>query len=157
MPSHPNIHIRRVDQQTPTLLEHIYELHHGLIGDGSPPHLFRNYVTKRLDDENTLLILALDQEVPIGYGLASDVLEHPFMPEWQRAGYITQFYVTPAYRRRSIGRLMCDFMVEWLASRGVKTIQLNVEPDNSPGEQFWRSQGFAPHRIRMKRAIPDTV
>jgi ribosomal protein S18 acetylase RimI-like enzyme len=114
-------------------------------------------VAKRLDDENTLLILALDQEVPVGYSLASDVIEHPFMPEWQRAGYIIQFYVTPAHRRRGIGRLMCDFVVEWLASRGIKTLQLNVEPDNLTGEQFWRSQGFVPHRIRMKRAIPEAV
>lgn len=112
-----------------------------------------DFVTNRLDDETMLLILGLVGDTPAGYGLAFDVVEHAFMPEWQRAGYVTQFFVAPEHRRQGVGQMMFDFIVQWLASRGVTEMLLNVSPDNPAGDRFWKSQGFVPHRIRMKQEI----
>jgi len=42
---------------------------------------------------------------------------------------------------------------DWLASRGVTNVLLNVVAGESTVEQFWRAQGFAPRRTRMGRMV----
>ena len=151
MQSRPNYRVVRMRHPDPRLLEGLDALHRALIqGSGVPPEQFMDFVTCRMDDETMLLILGLAGDVPVGYGLAFDVAEHAFMPEWQRTGYITQFYVVPEHRRRGVGQRMFDFIVEWLASRGVTSMQLNVSMDNPVGGRFWRRQGFAPQRVRIR-------
>jgi len=152
--SQPDHHVIRLHHPDPQLLETLDGFHRALVrGSSTPPEQFMDFVTKRLDDETMLLILGLVGDTPAGYGLAFDVAEHAFMPEWQRAGYITQFFVAPKYRRQGVGQTMFDFIARWLASRGVTEMLLNVSPDNPAGDRFWKSQGFVPHRIRMKQEI----
>ena len=154
MQSRPNYRIVRLRYPDPRLLEGLDALHRALInGSGVPPEQFMDFVTCRLDDEAMLLILGLAGDMPVGYGLAFDVAEHAFMPEWRRSGYITQFFVAPEHRRRGVGQRMFDFIVEWLASRGVTSVQLNVSMDNPVGERFWQRQGFVPQRVRMSRGL----
>jgi len=152
VPSKPGYHVVRLSGPDPQLLESLDTFHQALIhGSGTPPEQFMDFVIRRLGDETMLLLLGLVGDTPAGYGLAFDVVEHPFMPEWQRSGYITQFFVTPEYRRQGVGQMMFDHIVEWLASRGVTEVSLNVAVHNPAGDLFWRKQGFVPHRTRMKR------
>ena len=144
----------RIQHPEPHLLDGLDRLHRAFF-EGSPvdPQQFMRFVMERLEDEAMLLILALAGDAPVGYGLAFDVTEHPFMPEWQRAGYITQLYVTPAHRRRCVGRLLVDHIQDWLASRGVRDILLNVVVDEPVSERFWRDQGLTPTRVRMRKTV----
>jgi len=152
VPSKPSYHVVRLGDPDPQLLESLDTFHRALVhGSDTPPEQFMDFVTRRLGDETMLLLLGLVGDTPVGYGLAFDVVEHPFMPEWQRSGYITQFFVTPEYRRQGVGQMMFDHIVQWLASRDVTEVLLNVSVDNPAGDLFWRKQGFAPHRTRMKR------
>ena len=154
MQSRSDYRVVRLQHRDPELFECLDRLHRALLqGSSTPPDQFMDFVAQRLDDEAMLLILALAGDGPVGYGLAFDVAEHAFMPEWQRAGYITQFYVAPEHRRRGVGQLMLDAIVQWLASRGVRDVQLNVSQDNPVGHRFWQRHGFVPHRLRMKRKI----
>jgi ribosomal protein S18 acetylase RimI-like enzyme len=154
MQSRPDYRIIRLRHPDPRLLEGLDVLHRALIqGSGVAPEQFMDFVTCRLDDETMLLLLSQAGDMPVGYGLAFDVAGHAFMPEWQRSGYITQFYVIPEHRRRGVGQRMFDFIVEWLASRGVTSVQLNVSMDNPVGERFWKRQGFTPQRVRMRREV----
>ena len=144
----------RIRDHDPELLGGVDRLHRAFFeGAAVEPEQFMGFVAKRLGDEAMLLILAMAGDTPVGYGLAFDVAEHPFMPEWQRAGYITQLYVSPGHRRRGIGQWLVDYIVEWLASRGVAEVLLNVVPDESVARQFWRKRGFVPCRVRMRRRI----
>ena len=154
MQPEPDYRIVRLRRPDPRLLEGLDTLHQALIQDsGAPPEQFRDFVAARLDDETMLLILSLAGDTPVGYGLAFDVAEHAFMPEWQRSGYITQFFVAPEHRRQGVGQMMFEHIVQWLASRGITDVQLNVSLDNPVGKLFWRKQGFVPHRVRMKSKI----
>ena len=73
------------------------------------------------------------------------------MPEWTRAGYITQFLVTQNYRKRGVGKLLMDYINDWFTARGLEKVLLNVNIDNESGNRFWKSQGFIPYAARMKR------
>jgi len=77
-------------------------------GDSDSPEAFIRFVTRRLEDETMLLVLAWDGATPIGYGLAFDVAEHLYMPEWTRAGYIAQFLIASGYRQHGVGAALMD-------------------------------------------------
>jgi GNAT superfamily N-acetyltransferase len=152
----PSYHIVRLRHHDPQLLESLDVLHRALMaygGSDTPLEQFMDFVSKRLGDETMLLILGFAGETPVGYGMAFDVAEHPFMPEWQRSGYITQFFVAHEYRRQGVGQVLLDSIVQWLASRGVTKVLLNVSLENPLGNRFWRKQGFVPYVTRMKREI----
>jgi GNAT superfamily N-acetyltransferase len=152
-----DIRIVRIQRRVPELFESLDALHRAFIQNSLvPSEQFMDSVSERLDDEAMLLILALAGDTAIGYGMAFDVADHPCMPEWRRSGYITQLYVVPERRRSGVGRMMADFVLQWLGERGVADVLLNVVPDNPVSNQFWQSQGFEPCRIRMKREVMPT-
>jgi ribosomal protein S18 acetylase RimI-like enzyme len=74
------------------------------------------------------------------------------MPEWTRAGYITQFLVAREYRQHGIGALLMEHVNTWFTARGIKKVLLNVNIDNEVGNRFWVKNGFQPYATRMKRA-----
>jgi GNAT superfamily N-acetyltransferase len=136
------------------LLRELDRLHRLFLqGSRVPTEQFMEFVTGRLGDEGMLVLLAVNGGKAVGYGLAFDVLEHPFMPEWRRCGYITQLYVAPESRRQGVGRALVERTIEWLASRGVDEVMLNVVAGEGTAERFWRAQGFERCRIRMKREV----
>ena len=143
-------HITRYNHSNQNWLEAVLSLR-AEFGDKDSPEPFASFVKERLKDENMLLALVLVDEVPVGYGLAFDVAEHPFMPEWTRAGYITQFLVSRNYRQHGVGKLLMDYINDWFRSRGLQKVLLNVDIENEAGLRFWESQGFEPYVMRMKR------
>ncbi len=145
------VRLRRHDDR---ILDSLKELHQALRAYHSAEpqtEQFAEFVAKRLADEDMLLVFSLAGDTPVGYGMAFDVSKHPFMPDWQRAGYITQLFVAPEHRQRGVGRLLLNTIVQWLTSRGVTHVLLNVSVGNEVGDRFWRANGFAPYQIRMKR------
>lgn len=145
-----NCTITRYNQPDQNWLEAVLSLR-AEFGDKDSPDPFASFVEQRLEDENMLLVLAWVDEIPVGYGLAFDVAEHPFMPEWTRAGYVTQFLVSRRYRQQGIGKTLMDFINDWFQSRGLRKVLLNVDIENETGIRFWEGQGFESYAMRMKR------
>jgi GNAT superfamily N-acetyltransferase len=145
-----NCHITRFTHPDQNQLEAVLSLRNELI-DNASPEPFASYVSQRLEDENMLLALAWVDELPAGYGLAFDVKEHPFMPEWTRAGYVTQFLVSQDYRQRGVGTMLMEYINDWFHARGLRKVLLNVDIENEVGIRFWESQGFEAYAMRMKR------
>lgn len=148
-----NLHITRFNHPDQNWMEAVLSLRAEFSHMGAP-ELFIEFVSKRLEDEPMLLVLAWDGDTAAGYGLAFDVAEHPFMPEWTRAGYITQFLVSRAYRRQGVGQILMDYIDDWFRSRGLQTVMLNVHIENETGIRFWKRQGFEPYVMRMRRIQP---
>jgi len=138
------------DRSDPKLLDALLTLR-AEFGDKDSPEPFVSFINSRLEDESMLLILAWADVTPTGYALAFDVAEHPFMPEWTRAGYITQFLVSREYRKRGVGHLLMEYVNAWFDSRGIEKVLLNVDLANETGIRFWKSNGFNPYAMRMRR------
>ena len=126
--------------------------HHG---SNSSSDLFRNFLKKHINEETMLVFLMVDGEKGIGYGMAFDVEEHPFMPEWTRRGYITQYYVDSNYRGKGIGEFGLNYIHDWFRSRGLTNVMLNVDMENEIGVRFWVRQGYVPYASRMKYQLPE--
>lgn len=77
-------------------------------------------------------------------------------PDWllaeRLAGYICEFYVFPAERRRGVGTALARALIAFLRQRGAVSIDLDVLPDNRGGMAFWRSLGFdlSHHHLRLR-------
>ncbi len=143
-------HLTRFNHPTQQWLEAVLALR-AEFGDNDSPETFIRFVTRRLEDETMLVALAWDGARPVGYGLAFDVAEHPYMPEWTRAGYIAQFLIAQDYRQQGVGGLLMDYIDAWFEARGLEKVLLNVNIDNEPGNRFWQKHDFQPYAIRMKR------
>lgn len=57
-------------------------------------------------------------------------------------GWIGGLGVLPAYRRRGVGRLLMEYLIEQAVRRGLKTLQLEVIVQNTGAWHLYRSCGF---------------
>jgi len=122
------------------------EAHHD---DFSPSDKFKKFLMKHMGEETMLVFLMFDGSKAIGYGMAFDVEEHAFMPEWSRRGYVTQYFVDSAYRGKGIGELGVNYIHDWFRSRELTSAMLNVDMENGVGNRFWVKQGYIPYATRM--------
>jgi len=161
MSSKSNYQIIRLQQHNNSWMEALDILYRAFAieeGHTTPPEQFTDYVRQRLDDEQMLLSLAMAHEDstslrPIGYALVFDVMEHPFIPDWERSGYITQMFVQADHRQQGVGQFLFDYSMDWLAERNVPQVLLNIHPENALAERFWQKQGFITYLKRMKRLV----
>jgi GNAT superfamily N-acetyltransferase len=123
-------------------------------GDSDSSEPFSTFILQRLQDETMLLVLAWQDETPVGYALAFEVESDPAKPEWTRCGYIAQFIVAEAQRQLGIGGLLMDYVDNWFSERGLKKVLLNVNSNNAGGIRFWQKHGFEAYALRMRRIVP---
>lgn len=123
--------------------------------DFSPSDHFRNFLIKHMGEETMLVFLIYAVDKAIGYGMAFDVAEHAYMPEWSRRGYITQYYVDASYRGQGVGELGLNYIHDWFRSRGLTNVMLNVGMENEIGKRFWVKQGYVPYATRMKYILSE--
>jgi len=148
----------RVTQFDPKQVDELCKLRDALMSYHdyfSSSDLFRNFLLKHMGEETMLVFLMCDQGKAIGYGMAFDVVEHPFMPEWTRRGYITQYFVDSAYRGKGIGELGLNYIHDWFRSRGLTNVMLNVDMENENSNRFWVKQGYVPYATRMKYQLSE--
>lgn len=114
---------------------------------------FMKAICAQLADDQILVQLAQYETQPAGYLLAYDVSEHPFIPTWQRSGYITQLFVDEAFQRQGIGQRLARQALAWFRERGIAQVMLNVDVGNEHAAHFWQKQGFTPYLTRMHQTL----
>jgi ribosomal protein S18 acetylase RimI-like enzyme len=61
---------------------------------------------------------------------------------WSRSLWVWEFHVAETHRRRRIGRLLMDAMVEKAHQAGFRNIGLETQSTNVPAIAFYRAVGF---------------
>ena len=60
--------------------------------------------------------------------------------------------VTPTYRRRGLGTLLCQHLLDWGAANGATQAYLDVIDSNTAGKALYHKLGFSEHhRCRSLR------
>lgn len=59
-----------------------------------------------------------------------------------RSMWIEELYVTPRARRRGIGRLLVEQVLDWAEENGIRGIDLEAYRGNTPASILYRSLGF---------------
>jgi ribosomal protein S18 acetylase RimI-like enzyme len=61
-------------------------------------------------------------------------------------------YVTPAYRRSGVARELVASLHQWLHAKQVTSIELQVVHRNEAGLAFWRSLGYGPELLQLRKS-----
>ncbi len=69
----------------------------------------------------------------------------------ERIGHIAHVFVVPQYRRSGTARGLVASLHEWLQAKQVASIELQVVQGNEPGLAFWRSLGYAPELLQLRK------
>jgi ribosomal protein S18 acetylase RimI-like enzyme len=96
---------------------------------------FLRSILARQGENNRWLILLRKNDVAIGFVHAK--IDQDEQVGW---GYILEFYIAPAFRRKGFGSMLYDFIKNEFIRSGAKHIWLNANKEN--GEPFWSSLGF---------------
>lgn len=59
-----------------------------------------------------------------------------------RSLWIEELYVTPSARRRSLGRLLVEHLLDWAEDNEIRGVDLEAYQGNTPASVLYRSLGF---------------
>jgi len=68
-------------------------------------------------------------------------------------GAVEQLFVRSEARRCGTGRALVQAALDWLRSRGVQRLQVEVARSNPAGRAFWAAQGFLPAMDVLDREL----
>jgi ribosomal protein S18 acetylase RimI-like enzyme len=71
--------------------------------------------------------------------------------EYGRDGFIDELYLVPEVRGRGWGRRLLDFSCSQAVRLGIRTLHLEVEPDNDRATRIYRNAGFEETGRRLMR------
>ena len=89
-----------------------------------------------LDGERAAGFLAFDGESPCG--IAAGFID----PEDAARAHLVSMWVAPDHRGGGVADALVEAVASWAASRGVRTLRLNVTANNDRAIGFYRRIGF---------------
>lgn len=107
----------------------------------------RRLVVELIDNKNLgRLIVFEDSAKLVGYM----VLGFGFSLEFHgRDCFIDEFFVSPEYRSRGIGRAAVDFALGVCRELGIKAAHLEADHVNVRGHEFYKRLGFKDHERHL--------
>lgn len=94
-----------------------------------------NALKETLDSPGALFLVAEENAQVCGYIGCQCVLDE---------GYITNVAVSPAYRRKGVGRALVAALCTCAAQKGLAFVTLEVRASNAPALALYEQAGFQP-------------
>jgi ribosomal protein S18 acetylase RimI-like enzyme len=98
------------------------------------------YVVSTLESEDKLLLVAVDGPKVAGV-LRAEMRERIFYVP-HMGGFISDFYILPEYRRKTLGNEILQQAVSELAKMGAEIILADVPSQNEIAYRFYTKRGF---------------
>ena len=111
---------------------------------------FKQYVEKTIDDDDHLVLVAREKGIVTAFSISQIKTKSPLLKH-KRYGYIGYMAVSSGFRRNSIGESMLKEIQQWVSSRKLERIELNVVANNIMGYAFWKKHGFADYKHALYR------
>ena len=123
------------------------------LSDGAEESM-NDHLERLVEAEDTLVIMAVENTKPMGFGIAR-IRNYPPVFIKQTHGTIEDLAVSSEHRRKGIGELMLNEMLDWFRSLGIDRVELRVASMNTVGYSFWRKHGFTDYMHIMYRDLPE--
>ena len=116
----------------------------------------RKVYAELLAKPDTVLLLAVEDEALVGYGLAHVMAtEETWIPDtWvtgPRIGEIESLAVLPEHRGRGLGTELLDRLERELRAQGVHDIVIGVLPANDGAVRMYERRGYRPTWMYLSR------
>jgi GNAT superfamily N-acetyltransferase len=114
---------------------------------------FEQHIREIIETENTLVLVALNENRVIGFSISQVDKYPPIWVERETYGFIDTMAITSDYRRQGVGKQMLGRIFEWFAAQDIGRVELSVSARNQVGYSFWRKHGFKEfiHRLYLDR------
>lgn len=97
--------------------------------------------------------VAEDNAQVVGYILVLIIDLMPEMFEQERAGFIADIMVRPAWRHQGIGRKLVEAARQWFREQEVSHFEWTVASNNPSAIAFWHAVGGRDVMIRMRAEV----
>ncbi|MCE4606795.1 MAG: GNAT family N-acetyltransferase [Desulfurococcales archaeon] len=112
-----------------------------------------DYIREALEDSDSIILVAVDEETGQLVGLVKVDIRNRLFYEPRVKGVITDLYVHPSYRRKKLGVLLIDKIIEELRNRGVKMITAIYPVNNVIATRFYENLGFTDLDVEVYKEI----
>ena len=119
--------------------------------DNAEEHYIK-FTTDELKDENTLLLLAVYSGEAVGY-MYGKIQDYPPVIKQFKQFYIEDMFIREDYRGHGIGKILLEKTSEWVRSKDIDRLQLDVHLKNPRGFNFWKECGFQEECYLMYKDI----
>jgi GNAT superfamily N-acetyltransferase len=130
-------------------LDPLYRLRAGAEGEA------RQLLQAWLRDPDARAFVCEAGDDPVGMACVRIDRAPPILREVERAE-LTDLFVRPAWRRRGLGRALARAALDWVASRGVRRVEVRVVAANTGARAFWRALGFGDHVQVLQLELPGS-
>lgn len=99
-----------------------------------------------------ILAVAIDNNNVVGFGYG--MLK--FLPDYlggYNVGVITHFFIDTEYRKKKIGKALCEKLCNWFAQQKVHSVEVEVAAINPEAEKFWKQMGFQYELVQLRKTI----
>lgn len=97
----------------------------------------------RIRNARVLVAESIELKTPVGY-LLGELQSRPPMALPGLYGFVSDIYVTEAWRRNGVGRALVEEMANWFRQRKTTAIELYVAEANPAALAFWEAMGLHP-------------
>jgi len=111
----------------------------------------QDFFTKQLKRRRSYILLALDDDKPVGYILIK--IEKFTWRAYNPIAEVGNFSVHPAYRGKGIGTMLFEQSKAIAKKRGVKRLSVQALANNFRAVKFYRARGFEDFDLTMLMKI----
>ena len=111
----------------------------------------RETVVQRIVADN--ILVAHHEGSVVGFVMFT--VEHGRYEQDVTPGLVENLYVAPDYRGEGVGTALLEAAEDDLRGRGVDAITLEAMADNDAGREFYRANGYRPHRLEVEKSVTD--
>ena len=120
--------------------------------DGAIPVFIKEYLRPAMEAENSLVLVALDEEKVVGYSY-SLINETSNLADRAKYGCIHDLFITATHRMKGISDRIVSEIMKWFRLNDIHRVELDVLAQNQIASSFWRKQGFADFKHTLYRLL----
>ena len=109
--------------------------------ENSTPIFIDEFLRPAMDDENSLVLTALDGDRVVGYSYSLIVEPHK-LNKRNRYGIVHDMFVAAEYRHNGIGKNMFNIITDWFRLNDVDRVEVEEMTENKVASVFWEQRGF---------------
>jgi ribosomal protein S18 acetylase RimI-like enzyme len=110
---------------------------------------FKKLLSKKIGKRDFKVLIAKEKGQILGHAIGF-IRKAPFFAKPKRIGHLMHLIVKEKYRRKGIGRMLFEKILEWFKERGIKHIELNVDSRNEIAISAYKKYGFFEFQKRMR-------
>lgn len=112
-------------------------------------------IGKMIDEPDVELVVAEINGEVIGSAYARIMDSKPYLKH-PRHAYLGFMYVKPEHRGKGVNHKIIEALTQWVVSRGLTEMRLQVYQENLPAIKAYQKAGFTPNLLEMRIGLNES-